>query len=513
MKRESVVYRRIRYRRMMCRRMVCRQWSRGFLCTLMGIIVITLLVDRGNAQGGGYERSFAESKATVEKALKDMTFSLAGRLPVLDGFALPGDRPLDRYQRGYFQSTVQVSATASGGSVVHVSTKVTAWYPDPIPSRSGYQLLSSNGRLEADLLDELAEELGKRAATGPAATAPPTMATTPAPTTPVPTTAASTTATSTTASPAMAAPTTATHSPLAAASIPPAPPPTIAERPPTSPIPIVQTQPADSAPSAPMPRLPETGGTFSSSVAQGLAARTSDAPAAPTPAPTGDPAGLKAEAESLEEILKNQAHPRNLVAVKKSGTPVVDTPSLKAKTLFLASEHDEFEMLDFNADWVHVRVSGLSRGWVWRNNLEMPNEIPDVDAKPGAAPAAADLFHVVREETSIFPGDWGPLRGKSVKILSVEKIDENAKNSTTQEKLEFAKSLLEQRYADLAKNSGSVEGIVLIFDSADGGMVAVTLPVLQQWKAGTLSDAALWHQSFFDPPETFGVSTGSSASQ
>jgi hypothetical protein len=262
-----------------------------------------------------------------------------------------------------------------------------------------------------------------------------------------------------------------------------------------------------------MPRLPETGGTFPSSVAQGLAARTADVPAAPTPAATGDPSGLKAEAESLEEILKNQAHPKNLVAVKKSGTPVVDAPSLKAKTLFLASEHDEFEMLDFNADWVHVRVSGLSRGWVWRTNLEMPDEIPDVDAKPGAAPAAADLFHVVREETSTFPGDWGPLRGKSVKILSVEKIDENAKNSSSQEKLGFAKSLLEQSYADIAKNSGSLGGIVLIFDSADGGMIAVTLPVLQQWKAGTLSDAALWHQSFFDPPETFGVSAGSSASQ
>jgi len=483
-------------------------WRR-FICTLMGIMVVTLLVGRGQAQGGGYERSFAESKATVEKALKDMPFTLAGRLPVLDGFALPGDRPLDRYQRGYFQSTVQVSATASGGSVVHVSTKVTAWYPDPIPSRSGYQLLTSNGRLEADLLDELAEELGKRAAAVPAATPTPTTA----PAMAAPTTAPPTTAAPITAAPAITPSTIATNSSVAAASIPPTPSPAVSAPPLAFSKPIVQTPPADSAPSAPTPRLPETGGTFSSSVAQGLAARTADVPAAPSPLATGDPAGLKAEAESLEEILKNQAHPKNLVAVKKSGTPVVDAPSLKAKTLFLASEHDEFEMLDFNADWVHVRVSGLSRGWVWRNNLEMPNEIPDVDAKPGAAPTAADLFHVTREETSTFPGDWAPLRGKSVKIFSVENIDENAKNSTTQEKLGFAKSLLEQRYADLAKNSGSVDGIVLIFDSADGGMIAVTLPVLQQWKAGTLSDAALWHQSFFDPPETFGVSAGSSASQ
>src|SRR5271166_1270948 len=39
--------------------------------------------------------------------------------------------------------------------------------------------------------------------------------------------------------------------------------------------------------------------------------------------------------------------------------------------------------------------------------------------------------------------------------------------------------------------------------SVGGGMIAATLPTLQQWKAGTLSDAALWHQCFFDPPETF----------
>jgi hypothetical protein len=473
-----------------------RGWRRRISCALAGIVIFTVFVELGQAQGGGYERNFTESKAIVEKALKDMP--LAGRLPVLDGFALPGDRPLDRYQRGYFQSTVQVTAAASGGSVVHVSTKVTAWYPDPIPSRSGYQLLTSNGRLEGDLLDELAEELGRRAAAGRG----------------VP--AESATAASAPAAPAASTPapsTTPTNPPVAATSIPPAPSPAIASPPSSSKKPIAQSPPADSSPSAPTPRLPETGGTFSSSVAQGLAARTADVPAAPNPVPTGDPSGLKAEAESLEEILKNQAHPKNLVAVKKSGTPVVDAPSLKAKTLFLASEHDEFEMLDFTADWVHVRISGLSRGWVWRTNLEMPNEIPDVDANPGAAPAAADLFHVVREETSTFPGDWGPLRGKSVKILSVEKIDENSANSSTQEKLEFAKSLLEKTYAVLAINSGSLGGIVLIFDSTDGGMIGVTLPVLQQWKAGTLSDAALWHQSFFDPPETFGVSAGSSASQ
>jgi hypothetical protein len=49
-------------------------------------------------------------------------------------------------------------------------------------------------------------------------------------------------------------------------------------------------------------------------------------------------------------------------------------------------------------------------------------------------------------------------------------------------------------------------GVVLIFDSADGGMIAATVATLQQWKSGALSDAALWHQSFFDPPEVFNSS-------
>ncbi|MGA7318954.1 MAG: hypothetical protein WBW98_00480, partial [Candidatus Sulfotelmatobacter sp.] len=66
-------------------------------------------------------------------------------------------------------------------------------------------------------------------------------------------------------------------------------------------------------------------------------------------------------------------------------------------------------------------------------------------------------------------------------------------------------------YAELAQKPQELAGIVVIFDSADGGMIAATFPTLQQWKAGTLSDAALWHQCFFDPPETF-TQSGASAS-
>ena len=53
-----------------------------------------------DAQSAPYERKFSQSKAVVEKVIKQLQASTSGRLPVLDGFTRPGDLPLDRFQRG-----------------------------------------------------------------------------------------------------------------------------------------------------------------------------------------------------------------------------------------------------------------------------------------------------------------------------------------------------------------------------------------------------------------------------
>ena len=127
---------------------------------VLGGILVAVFAALSRAQTS-YQRTFPQSKAAVEKALTTLQSSMAGHLPVLEGFAKPGEHPLDRYQRAYYQSTVQVSSTPSGGSIVRITTKVTAWYADSVGSHSGYQLLTSNGRLESDLLDQLAEQLAK----------------------------------------------------------------------------------------------------------------------------------------------------------------------------------------------------------------------------------------------------------------------------------------------------------------------------------------------------------------
>jgi len=410
---------------------------------LIGLAAFSVTADTGT-QTSQVERTFRAPKSAVEKALKQLQPAMSGHLPTLEGFVQVGDHPLNRYQRAFYQCTTHVTETPAG-SVVRVSAEVTAWYKDA--AHSGYQLLKSNGRIEADLLDQLSDQVSD-ASTQKSVDDKPERSV--AATTP---------------------------------SVAPSP---------QSDLPIIST---------PLPNAPESG------VGNRLPLPSVPSRALAETKP-GDKkaADLRAETSSLEDALRNQSRPKNLVAVKKSGTPVVASPSLSGKTLFLADAQDEFEMLDFNADWVHVRISGLSRGWMWRTGLEMPEGIPDVPPSVvTSAPTAADLFQVSREELAQFPGDWAPLRGKNVKIMSVQKIREDEKGSGPSAKLEFAKSLLDRTYEELAK-SPDVAGLVLIYDSADGGMIAATMGTIRKWKAGGLTDAALWHQCYFDPPETFTIS-------
>jgi hypothetical protein len=314
-------------------------------------------------------------------------------------------------------------------------------------AHSGYTLLKSNGRIESDLLDQLSDQLSGGSARATGAEK------------------------------------------SASPDVRPSP---------QSDLPVIST---------PLPDAPASGSASSDLPLQSVPSR----PPSDTKPSDKKAVDLHAEVSGLEDALRNQSHPKNLVAIKKSGTPVVGSPSLSAKTLFLTDAQDEFEMLDFNADWVHVRISGLSRGWIWRTSLEMPEGIPDVPPSiVTSAPTAADVFEVSREEMAPFPGDWAPLRGKTVKIISVQKVREDEKTGGASAKLEFAKSLIEQRYEELAK-SPDVAGLVLIYDSADGGMIAATIGTIQKWKAGGLTDAALWHQCYFDPPETFTISKADSS--
>jgi hypothetical protein len=331
-------------------------------------------------------------------------------------------------------------STFSNTTIVRVAAKITAWYADRDPTKSGYQVLPSNGRLELDLLDRLSDKLGGK--------------------------------------------------------------------PPIS-VPRSSVQ-------APRPKLDLSGGSGPTAMSSGKSVSG--------PAEAGGGSGedtiaplrirleseekraqqLNQELQSLQDIQHNQAHPANLVVVRKSGTPVLAKPGVGSRVLFAAAEGDEFEFLDAEGEWIHVQISGASRGYIRRSGLELPDAIAARLKSPNVSASGEkeEVFRVTREETSTFPGDWEPLRGKTVRIYTVQPASRESKETPATSKLEFAASLFRRFQSGSATSANSVQGIVVIFDSADGGLVASTVSSAQEFASGSLSLEALWKKSYADLPQS-----------
>jgi len=402
------------------------------LVTLAGAVA-QVPAEKETKAGPPAERVFTQPVTVVQAALRKLAGGTSGTLPAIGGFVELQTHGLDSYRRPHYESVVKVSATP-GGSLVRVTAKITAWNNDP--AHPGYEVLKSNGRIEADLLDRLQEALSAQAESVPPQSA------------------------------------------------------SKQDRPSKQAAPEI---------SAPMPQLPDRFGT----------PRGPGAPAAVT----GDTA-LDQEAKNLEEILRNQSHPTNLIAVKQDKTPVLQSPVSNATVLFLASIEDEFEVLDLNPEWVHVRISGLSRGWLHRSAVEMLDgseaisdqslESPTASLQapqPKPAPTGAPLFSVSSEEVGSFPGDWPQLKGRTVKIISIQQAAGTGRITSPPDKLAFAEGLFRKNNSALGRSAG----LVLIFDSEDGGMIAATSAVLDQWTRGAISEQAFWKQCFLDPPEILGA--------
>ena len=128
------------------------------------------------AEDARYEREFSRSKPEIEKILRSLQSPAGARLPILDGFVIPALQPLERYGRAYYQYSFDVLALNPSQCRVRAVAKVTAWYQDPDPAKSSYQLLRSNGRLEQDILDRLTDRLTEAVEAAPKIIAPITSA-------------------------------------------------------------------------------------------------------------------------------------------------------------------------------------------------------------------------------------------------------------------------------------------------------------------------------------------------
>ena len=406
----------------------------------------TVLAQSTPSQSGSIERTFQASKAQVDAVLKALQAKDGARLPTVDGFVIPQTQGLERFQKPHYTYTIRVLSKSHAGATVQIKAHITAWFAALDVAKAGYRELISNGRLETDLLERLEDSLARTSVASPQSSGP-------------------------------------------------------APAPPTVKLPSSKPSPATTA--NPFFILSRPGATT-------LPPRMGDtAPSKPDAANSAQ--ALKDQADALEEILRNQTRPTDLAAVKQSRTPVYSRPSEEAEVLFLAEAQDEFQVLNTSSEWVHVQISGLSRGWIRGPALELPTRSSTSTGRTATPQAAGGetTFRLSRQEVNIYPGDWAPLRGKSVRIMSLEPTGTG--NSTGSEKWEVSKAMFQRAAARLAAQEASpttqtVEGVVLIFDSADGGMASTTLTSLQEWYAGRLSDDDFRAQCSFDPPEAFQTS-------
>lgn len=410
------------------------------------------------AQEGHHERTYPYLKPHVEQTLRALGAYSSGQLPILEGFVVQGDDPLDHYQRPYYQYSIELLATPSGRTLVRVTAKITAWYLGHDSSNSGYRELTSNGRLENDLFARLDDELKSPA---PRFAAEPKSGV------------------------AIDRPLPKTSAPL----------PDLRN---TAP-PI---KPEATRPAAETPARPAVAPTVASTDADLDTLRKQ------TEALEKRRNNLSTTVHDLEDMLQNQAHPTDLVVTRKSGTPVRAQPESTARVLFRAEAEDEFEVLDLEKDWIHVQISGASRGWIRRSQVDFP-------AEPNRAPATAansetnrsipEPFHVTREEMVTFAGNWQPLKGKTVKVIWLQSASQDQTRTGPSAKLLCAKTLLLKAAGELAQSPTSVAGVVIVFDSADGGQVAAPISILERWKSGNLSDSEFWKQVSLDPVEAFQI--------
>jgi hypothetical protein len=432
------------------------------------LLAFAFIAALAGAQAAPYERTFARPATDVERVVRNLRPSSSGRLPTVDGFVEASDLPTDRYERGYYECTFQVVATPAGGASVRASAKITAWYNDPTPGRSGYRVLVSNGHIENDFLDQIQETLGPGSVPKPSGSA---MA-----------------------------------PPAVKSNVAPAPP-----------VGSGGLRPQLRLDPAPLDARESTSNK--NAVARDLAAAPGQPEeAAAPPLPSGESVEslklqraavekraqeLSADIKNFEEILHNQVRPADLASVKKAGTHVLSKPAEGSPLLFSADAEDEFQVLELQGAWVHVQISGSSRGWIRRTQLDLPAEYRDSAADAGdAAPAATNLFNISKDETTAFGGKWAPLAGKKVHVIWLEPALPNA-TSTAREKLTMARALFEKTYRELKSPAPAVDGVVIVFDAADGGQIAATIASIKELVDGSLAPAEFWRQCSLDPPESF----------
>jgi hypothetical protein len=214
---------------------------------------------------------------------------------------------------------------------------------------------------------------------------------------------------------------------------------------------------------------------------------------------------LTSQLQNLQDIQKSQARPQNLVIIQKSRTPIYAKSSSESRVLFQAEQNDEFEFLDGNSEWIHISISGDSRGYVQRSTIELSAFLTSkLESTSGNEQLEKfTAFRIEREEIGTFPGSWPGLAGKTVKIYTVSPVSANSKDAGPTARLNYALLLFQKGAKEASESSPNPLGVIVIYDSADGGIVGATLPEIEKVSSKSITREVFWNESYLDPSEAF----------
>jgi len=391
------------------------------------------------------ERTFPCSVDVMQKALQQIGGFGGGKLPIVDGFVTVTSTQLERLERPYYQYRVHLRPVDPNTTAISVEAMISAWYADPDPARSEYRSLPSNGRLESDLLDRLQRALGGSAAT-------------PTPGTP-------------------------TKPNISRGSVP------------TS-----QATPTKAV------KLPDGSMKPAAASQEQL-----DAILAQRQSVREKTAALQAQIEQLKASDRKPANASSLASVKHSGVGVMSRQNFGGPVLFRAQAEDEFEVIDLQSGWAQVRLAPDTTAYIQADELALPDGLvaKAPDTSPGSSQAAStgaqrDLgFSVSREDVTVFSGEWVRLKGKKVLFVYAQPRGLLSDMASQDAKLGYAKRIFQSRYRTVSESQTKVEGVVVVFLGARGGVAAATLSDIRQWVEGGLPDEAFVNRCSLDPATEF----------
>ena len=390
--------------------------------------------------GANVERTYPYSVEVVQQGLQTIGGFGGGKLPVLDGFVTSAVTKVETYERPYFQYRVHLKSVDADHTTVSVEALISALYSDPVPARSEYRALPSNGRLEADLLDRLQQALQASAAT-PAA--------------PLPDSAGS----------------------------------------------IRASQPATGKGSATKGAFLNRASSQQQQLDAILAERqtvrekTAALQAQLDQLRSGD---HKASAGAHWASVKHSGV--GVMSRKNFGGPVIFRAQAEDEFEVITLEGGWAQVRVESGTPAYVQADELNLP----PGLQDAVASTVASGSTNSNASGRDLgFAVSREDVNLFSGDWARLKGKKVLFVYAQPRGLLSDMASEDAKLSYAKRVFQSRLHSLLQSQPDVEGVVVVFLGNRGGVAAAVLSDIKQWTEGGLSDEAFVNRCSLDPPAEF----------